>query len=73
MRPTFRLLLPLLGLLGSMALLSQRRARSEPEHAPAHAPESARDLKVLMASVAGEEDPGAAVDSPAPPRPFRGA
>lgn len=63
MRPSSRYLLPLLGVLGALGWLV---LRSLPSGRSAPTPDPAR--KALLASVAGEEDPGAAVDSPAPPR-----
>jgi hypothetical protein len=68
MRRTPRYLLFLLSTLGLLALLCvpDRRVRRV-----VRAPDPG--LSSLLASVAGEEDPGAAVDSPAPPRPVRGS
>lgn len=63
MRRTLRHLLFLLTTLGLLTLFCRpdrrvRRAARAPDPGPGFS----------MASVAGEEDPGAAVDSPAPPR-----
>ncbi len=65
MRARSRFFMAMLGLLGTLAWMGMRERRGKRAPRP--------DGAVLLASVAGEEDPGAAVDSPAPPRPFRGA
>jgi hypothetical protein len=61
MHRTSRNLVFLLTTLGFLALFCAP-GRRERRAAPAPEP------GFLLASVAGEEDPGAAVDSPAPPR-----
>jgi hypothetical protein len=56
-----RFLFPLLGLMAMWAFIQRRRP------VPARQPRT--HINNSLVSVAGEEDPGAAVDSPAPPRP----